>query len=58
VWREFDKDLHMRSVIAVPLRDSAGYRGTLALSWSEPRKIELFEVDFARTLTAALELLS
>lgn len=58
LWREFNRELGVRSVIAAPLRDRNGYRGTVAFSWAEPRKIELREIELVRNLTAVLELIS
>lgn len=58
VWREFNADVRVRSVIAVPLLDRQGYRGTIAASWSEPRRIELREVEVLRNLASVLELIS
>ena len=57
-WREFNRDVGVRSVIAVPLLDRRGYRGTIAVSWSEPRRIELRDVEVLRTLAGVLELVS
>lgn len=58
VWREFNREVGVRSVIAVPLLDRQGYRGTLAVSWCAPRRIALREVEMLRSLAAVLELLS
>lgn len=58
VWREFNADVRVRSVIAAPLLDRQGYRGTIAVSWSEPRRIELREVEVLRNLAGVLELIS
>jgi DNA-binding XRE family transcriptional regulator len=57
VWEEFSADLSVRSVIAVPLRDRDGYRGTAAFWWTEPRKIEQREIELVQTLAAVLELI-
>ena len=58
VWRDFNREVGVRSVIATPLMDRTGYRGTLAVSWSEPRRIELREVEVLRTLAGVLQLVS
>jgi len=58
LWRDFNGDLGARSVIAAPLRDRSGYRGTLGFSWTEPRTIALREIELTRNLAAALELIS
>jgi hypothetical protein len=58
LWRELNGDLNVRSVIALPLRDRSGYRGTIGFSWSEPRPIELGEIELAQTLAGVLELIS
>jgi DNA-binding XRE family transcriptional regulator len=58
IWHEFNRDVGVRSVVAAPLMDRAGYRGTIAVSWSEPRRIELREVEVLRTLAGVLQLVS
>lgn len=58
IWREFNADVGVRSVIAVPLLDRQGYRGTIAVSWSEPRRIELRDVEVLRNIASVLELIS
>ncbi len=58
VWREFNADLGVGSVIAVPLLDRQGYRGTIAVSWCEPRRIELREVEMLHSLASVLQLVS
>jgi transcriptional regulator with XRE-family HTH domain len=58
LWRDFNGDLGIRSAIVLPLRDRLGYRGTAAFSWSEPRNIELREIELARSLVGVLELIS
>lgn len=58
IWREFNTDVRVRSVIAVPLLDRQGYRGTIAVSWCEPRRIELREVEALRYLAGVMELVS
>lgn len=58
LWRDFNVDVHVRSVIALPLRDRSGYRGTIAFSWNEPRPIGLGEIELAQTLAGVLELIS
>ena len=57
VWREFNGDLEIRSAMIVALRDGSRYRGAAAFAWSEPRKIELREIELVRTLVAVLELI-
>jgi transcriptional regulator with XRE-family HTH domain len=57
LWHDFNGDLGVRSVIAVPLHDRDGYRGTASFSWSAPRNIESREIELARNLIAVLELL-
>jgi DNA-binding XRE family transcriptional regulator len=58
LWRDFNVDVHVRSVIALPLRDRSGYRGTIGFSWDEPRPIGLGEIELAQTLAGVLELIS
>jgi transcriptional regulator with XRE-family HTH domain len=58
LWRDFNGDLEVRSVIAAPMHDRYEYRGTLAFSWSEPRSIALREIEVVRNLTAVLALVS
>jgi len=57
VWRDFNGDLEIRSAIIAALRDGSRYRGAAAFAWSEPRKIELREIELVRTLVAVLELI-
>jgi len=57
VWREFNGDLEIRSAMIVALRDGSRYSGSAAFAWSEPRKIELREIELVRTLVAVLELI-
>jgi transcriptional regulator with XRE-family HTH domain len=57
LWREFNGDLEIRSAIIIALRDRSRYRGAAAFAWSEPRKIELREIELVRTFVAVLALI-